>query len=123
MRGVCRVAAWRTDMTHFDFTGRTVFVAGGSSGINLGIADAFARHGANVAILSRSQERIATALVQLRRHGGAAEGYAADVRDAAAVADALKQAHARFGLIDVPVPGPAGNCLRPGPGRRAYGCE
>ncbi|HWH82830.1 MAG TPA: SDR family oxidoreductase [Burkholderiaceae bacterium] len=55
--------------THpFDFTGRTVFVAGGSSGINLGIADAFARHGASVAIVSRSQERIAAALARLRRH-------------------------------------------------------
>ena len=73
----------------FDFKGRTVFVAGGSSGINLGIADAFARHGASVAILGRSQERIDTALAQLRAHGGAAEGYSADVRDAAAVADAL----------------------------------
>src|SRR4030095_17176338 len=79
----------------FDFNGRTVFVAGGSSGINLGIADAFARHGASVAMLSRSQERLDTALAQLRRHGGAAEGDSADVRDPAAVADALKQgAHA-----------------------------
>ena len=74
----------------FDFRGRTVFVAGGSSGINLGIADAFARHGANVAVMSRSQQRIDTALDQLRAHGGAAEGYSADVRDAAAVADALR---------------------------------
>ena len=86
--------------THpFDFKGRTVFVAGGSSGINLGIADAFARHGASVAIMSRSRERLDTALAQLRAHGGAAEGYSADVRDADAVADALKQAHARFGQI------------------------
>ena len=74
----------------FNFTGHTVFIAGGSSGINLGIADAFAQRGASVAILSRSQQRIDGALEQLRRHGGAAEGYSADVRDAAAVAEALK---------------------------------
>jgi len=109
------------DSDVFQFDGKSVFVAGGSSGINLGIADAFARHGANVAILSRSQERIATALEQLRRHGGAAEGYSADVRDAAAVADALKQAHARFGPIDVLVSGAAGNFLAPALGMSANG--
>ena len=32
----------------FDFSGRSVFVAGGSSGINLGIAHAFAAAGAHV---------------------------------------------------------------------------
>jgi NAD(P)-dependent dehydrogenase (short-subunit alcohol dehydrogenase family) len=105
----------------FDFTGRTVFVAGGSSGINLGIADAFARHGASVAIMSRSPERIATALAQLRFHGVAAEGYSADVRDAAAVADALQQAHTRFGPIDVLVSGAAGNFLAPALGMSANG--
>ena len=105
----------------FDFKGRTVFVAGGSSGINLGIADAFARHGASVAILSRSQPRIDTALAQLRAHGGEAEGYSADVRDPAAVADALAQAHARFGPIDVLVSGAAGNFLAPALGMSANG--
>ena len=105
----------------FDFKGCTVFVAGGSSGINLGIADAFARHGAAVAIMSRSRERIDTALAQLRAHGGAAEGYSADVRDADAVAGALKQAHARFGPIDVLVSGAAGNFLSPALGMSANG--
>jgi len=105
----------------FDFHGRTVFVAGGSSGINLGIADAFAKHGAAVAILSRSQERIDGALEQLRRHGGEAAGYSADVRDAAAVSTALAQAHARFGPIDVLVSGAAGNFLAPALGMSANG--
>jgi NAD(P)-dependent dehydrogenase (short-subunit alcohol dehydrogenase family) len=109
------------DTKIFDFTGRTVFVAGGSSGINLGIADAFARHGANVAIMSRSQERIDHALHQLRGRGAAAEGYSADVRDAAAVADALKRSHARFGAIDVLVSGAAGNFLAPALGMSANG--
>ncbi|MBI5718246.1 MAG: SDR family oxidoreductase [Burkholderiales bacterium] len=105
----------------FDFHGRTVFVAGGSSGINLGIAEAFAQHGATLAILGRSQERIGTALEQLRRHGGEAAGYSADVRDAAAVRDALAQAHARFGAIDVLVSGAAGNFLAPALGMSANG--
>ena len=105
----------------FDFSDRAVFVAGGSSGINLGIADAFARRGAKVSILGRSQQRLDGALEQLRRHGGEAAGYSADVRDAAAVADALKQAHARFGAIDVLVSGAAGNFLAPALGMSANG--
>src|SRR5436190_23284961 len=103
----------------FDFTGRHVFVAGGSSGINLGIADAFARRGATLSILSRSPERIAAALQQLRGHGGQAAGHGADVRDPAAVAEALQQAHARFGAIDVLVSGAAGNFLAPALGMSA----
>ena len=92
-----------------DFTGKTVFVAGGSSGINLGIADAFAARGANVAIASRSQERVDGAVRQLAAHGGGVAGYAADVRDAGAIADALRTAFERFGAFDVLISGAAGN--------------
>ena len=95
--------------TTFDFRGKHVFVAGGSSGINLGIADAFADAGASVAILSRSQARIDGALQQLARHGGKVAGYAADVRNYAAVEAALAQARAAWGAIDVLVSGAAGN--------------
>lgn len=105
----------------FDFSGRHVVVAGGSSGINLGIADAFAAHGASLSILSRSQHKLDAALAQLRAHGGSAEGYSADVRDAAAVATALQRAHERFGAIDVLVSGAAGNFLAPVLGMSANG--
>lgn len=105
----------------FDFTARHVFVSGGSSGINLGIADAFARHGAKLSIMSRSQERIDGALAQLRAHGAEAEGHSADVRDAPAVAAALRRAHERFGPIDVLVSGAAGNFLAPALGMSANG--
>lgn len=40
-----------------DFTGKVVFVAGGTGGINLGIAEDFARAGARVAVMSRSRTR------------------------------------------------------------------
>lgn len=109
------------DANLFDFTGKTVFVAGGSSGINLGIADAFAAHGARVAILARDPAKIDAALDRLRRHGGEAAGYSADVRDPAAVARALGQAHAVFGPIDVLVSGAAGNFLAPALGMSPNG--
>jgi NAD(P)-dependent dehydrogenase (short-subunit alcohol dehydrogenase family) len=96
-------------MTPFDFTGKSVFVAGGSSGINLGIADAFAEAGASLAIASRSAERVAGASAQLGRHGGKVLGRSADVRDFAAISAALAAAHEAFGPIDVLVSGAAGN--------------
>lgn len=92
-----------------NFSGKNVFVAGGSSGINLGIADAFARAGANVTILSRSTVRVDAAVDSLSCHGGKVLGCTGDVRDTQAVATAFAQAHEAFGLIDVVVSGAAGN--------------
>jgi NAD(P)-dependent dehydrogenase (short-subunit alcohol dehydrogenase family) len=103
----------------FDFSGKVVFVAGGSSGINLGIADAFAAAGANLAIASRSQERVDAACESLRRHGAKVLGRSADVRDYAAVASALAAAHAALGTIDVLVSGAAGNFPAPALGMSA----
>lgn len=107
-----------------DFKGRSVFVAGGSSGINLGIAKAFAACGANVAIASRSPERVAGAVAELRAlamPGARIEGYSADVRDAEAIAAALAQAHAAIGDFDVLVSGAAGNFVAPALGMSAKG--
>jgi NAD(P)-dependent dehydrogenase (short-subunit alcohol dehydrogenase family) len=59
----------------FDFTHKTVFVAGGTSGINLGIAEAFAAAGAKLGVVGRSQERLDEAQRKLRSHGGAVVGF------------------------------------------------
>lgn len=89
-----------------DFTAKNVFVAGGTSGINLRIAERFMEAGANVAVLSRNQDKVNDAVTLL---GSNARGYSADVRDADAVADAISDAAAAFGPIDVLVSGAAGN--------------
>jgi NAD(P)-dependent dehydrogenase (short-subunit alcohol dehydrogenase family) len=93
----------------FDFTNCAVFVAGGTSGINLGIAEAFAAAGAKLAVVGRSQDRLDEALRKLRTFGGTAVGFSADVRDAEAIAAALKSTHDALGAIDVVVSGAAGN--------------
>ncbi|MFB8275686.1 SDR family oxidoreductase [Nocardia colli] len=93
----------------FDYSGRSVFVAGGTSGINLGIAQAYARAGANVAVLSRNQAKVDAAVAGLSEHGGSVLGFAADVREFDAVAAALASARDRFGELDVLVSGAAGN--------------
>lgn len=99
------------------FENATVFVAGGTSGINLGIATAFARAGARVAVLSRRPEKVEAALARLREAGAAdVLGFAADVRDYPAVADAFAQTRARWSELDVLISGAAGNFLAPAAG-------
>jgi NAD(P)-dependent dehydrogenase (short-subunit alcohol dehydrogenase family) len=93
----------------FDYSGKAVFVAGGTSGINLGIAEAFAEAGASMFVISRSADKVAAAVARLRELGPGAEGASADVRDFEAVKAAFATAHRAFGDIDVLVSGAAGN--------------
>lgn len=90
----------------FDYTGCNVFVAGGTSGINLGIARAFAAAGARLGVASRSQEKVDAAVQVL---GPDALGYAFDVRDADAVTAALESFAGAAGPVDVLISGAAGN--------------
>jgi NAD(P)-dependent dehydrogenase (short-subunit alcohol dehydrogenase family) len=90
----------------FDFAGCNVFVAGGTSGINLGIARAFAACGARMGVASRRREKVDAAVAEL---GPGAIGYAFDVRDAEAVSDGIAAFAAEAGPIDVLVSGAAGN--------------
>lgn len=109
-------------MSHpFDFSGKHVFISGGTSGINLGIAQAFARAGAKLSVMSRSQEKVDAAVTALQGRGGTATGFSADVRDYAAVEAALKGAVAAHGKIDVLVSGAAGNFPAPALGMSANG--
>ncbi len=101
--------------------GKTVFVAGGSSGINLGIAQHFARAGAKLALISRSEDKIAAAAKTITDEGFEAIGFAADVRDYAAVEAALQATHDKFGEIDVVISGAAGNFVAPALGMSANG--
>ena len=49
----------------FDFSGRHAVVFGGTTGINLGIAQAFARAGARVTVASRKQANVDAAVATL----------------------------------------------------------
>ncbi len=94
-----------------DFSGRHVMVFGGTTGINLGIADCFAQRRGRVTVVSRKQENVDAAVAQLQRHGGEVLGVVADVRDPQATKAAVDASVARFGPIDVLISGAAGNFL------------
>lgn len=92
-----------------DFTGKVVVVVGGTSGINRGIAECFATHGAKVAVASRKQEKVDETVSVLKGLGAQAMGFAADVREPDALEAGMQAVHERFGDFDVVVSGAAGN--------------
>ncbi|MBK8247823.1 MAG: SDR family oxidoreductase [Gemmatimonadetes bacterium] len=94
-------------------SGKTAFVAGGTSGINLAIAHGLAEAGASVAVFSRNAERVEQAATALRAHGGRVEGYVGDVREFAAIERALGAAREALGALDIVVSGAAGNFICP----------
>ncbi len=95
------------------FNGKTVFVTGGGSGINLGVAKNFAALGANVAICGRTQEKLNAAAAELSALGAKVCAVAADVREFGALEKAFARSAAELGPMDVLVCGAAGNFLVP----------
>ena len=90
--------------------GKTLFVTGASRGIGLAIALRAARDGANVAIAAKTTEphpklpgTIHTAAEEIERVGGKALALPVDVRDEAAVRDAIARTVATFGGLDIVV--------------------
>lgn len=96
----------------FDFRGKNVFVFGGTSGINLGIAHGFARVGAHLSVASRNPDKVEAARAALS-HTHPALGFALDVRDWDAVKAAVDAHVAERGSIDILISGAAGNFPAP----------
>lgn len=89
--------------------GQVAFITGGGSGINLGIAKAFARCGAAVAICGRTEEKLAAAAEEIAALGAKVAYRAADVRDIDALQSSMDHAASELGDISIAVAGAAGN--------------
>ena len=90
--------------------GKTLFITGASRGIGLAVALRAARDGANIAIAAKTDAphpklpgTIHTAAAEIEAAGGRALALAVDVRDEAAVKDAIERTAAHFGSIDIVV--------------------
>ncbi|MEM7270939.1 MAG: SDR family oxidoreductase [Pseudomonadota bacterium] len=97
----------------YGLQGKTAFLTGGSSGITLGIAEKLAEEGANLTILARKEEKLTAARDQLEALGAECLAIPADVRDAEAMAEAMRVTAERFGAVDIVIAGAAGNFLAP----------
>lgn len=104
-------------------TPKTVFISGGTSGINLGIAKGFAAQGNRVLVFGRDKAKAEAAADEVRRAPGAAQVLAgsADVRSYEAVESLFAAAVAEVGPPDVVIAGAAGNFIAPAAGLSANG--
>ncbi|PSJ26614.1 short-chain dehydrogenase [Streptosporangium nondiastaticum] len=85
------------------FTGKTVLVTGGGTGIGQAIALAFAREGARVVVAGRREEPLKETVAYVEAEGGEAVAVTADVTRSEDVRALVEQTVARFGSLDVAV--------------------
>ncbi len=78
-----------------------VIVTGASSGIGKAIALRFAKEGAFVALVARSEDKLKENVKEIEGLGGKAVYYTADVRDFKRAEEIVKDFHQKAGRIDV----------------------
>jgi short-subunit dehydrogenase len=78
-----------------------VAVTGASAGVGRAVAHAFARRGAQVALLARDADGLAAAAAEVEELGGRALALPVDVADAEAVERAADAVEAQLGPLDV----------------------
>ena len=86
----------------------TIAIVGAGPGVGDAVARRFGREGYDVALIARDQAKLDALAAALHADGVAARGFAADVRDTAALTRALRDAADALGPIEVlqysPVP-------------------
>lgn len=93
----------------FDLTGRRALVTGASRGIGRGIAVAYARAGADVALLARNADLLDEVAAEIEALGRRAVVATADVLDAEATRSAAADAIGALGGLDILVNNAGGN--------------
>ncbi|MGZ3518705.1 MAG: SDR family oxidoreductase [Vulcanimicrobiaceae bacterium] len=91
------------------YSGKTVLVTGGGSGLGRSMALGFAREGATVCTIGRRQEAVDETSQLIEADGGQAFGLSCDVRDPQRVGEVIAEIVRRTGRLDVLVNNAAGN--------------
>ncbi|MDG2004434.1 MAG: SDR family oxidoreductase [Novosphingobium sp.] len=84
-----------------EFSGKVALVTGGANGIGRGIARAFAREGAAVAIADIMEDNARAVVAEIEAEGGRAIAVACDVSDRASVAAMKSKAENQLGPVDL----------------------
>jgi NAD(P)-dependent dehydrogenase (short-subunit alcohol dehydrogenase family) len=93
-------------------TGSGAFGTGGQYGIGHAVALRLGGQGAAVGVIDVSSERAEITVRDIRRAGGTAESFAADVTDGSAVDKVIAEIGEKFGRIDVLVNGVGASAVR-----------
>ena len=99
--GAGAYAAYRALKPRYDFRGKHVVVTGGSRGLGLVLARAFADAGARLSICSRDADELDRAETELRERGGDVFAAECDVTDRLRVREFVGVATLRHGPVDV----------------------
>jgi 3-oxoacyl-[acyl-carrier protein] reductase len=84
-----------------DLNGQTALVTGASRGIGKSIALTLAKAGAKVALVARSEAKLAEIAEEIKAAGGTAAVYPCDVADSAAVKKVVESIGAEWGQLDI----------------------
>ena len=85
----------------FNLNNKVVIITGASQGIGRTIALVFAKSGANVICIARSESKIKELCLEITDQGGQASPIACDVVDGDAFANAIKSVAHEYGKLDI----------------------
>lgn len=85
----------------FSLKGQIAIITGGGRGLGRGMAIALAGAGADVALISRTMDELNSTAEEIRRAGGRADTYPADVSRVEEMNDLIRSIHSNRGRIDI----------------------
>ncbi|HCX61546.1 SDR family oxidoreductase [Sedimentibacter sp.] len=101
-------------MDIFSLKGKTAIVIGGSKGLCKGIATGFSQAGADVVLVSRKQNELDAAAIDIsNKTGGVVKGISADITSVEGCKELVNKVAGEFGHIDILLNGAGLNIRKP----------